>query len=86
MTLAYAKSSLRIYHNLEDGEIQEVINAAESDLATAGVTVTEDEEDPDEGTFRAALVIATNEEQITVHVDANGTCWVYDEIKGWKKG
>ena len=47
---------------------------------------TEAEEAPDEGSFRAALVIATNEEQITVHVDANGTCWVYDEIKGWKKG
>ena len=44
MTLAYAKSSLRIYHNLEDGEIQEVITSAEADLATAGVTVTEDEE------------------------------------------
>ena len=30
---------------------------------------TEAEEAPDEGTFRAALVIATNEEQITVKFD-----------------
>lgn len=39
----------------------------------------EAEEDPDEGSFRAALVIATNEEQITVHVDEAGTCWVFYE-------
>lgn len=40
---------------------------------------TEAEEDPDEGTFRAALVIATNEEQITVHVDEDGRAWVFFE-------
>ena len=43
-------------------------------------------EDPDEGTFRAALVIATNEEQITVHVDEAGTCWVWSEESGWRRG
>lgn len=40
---------------------------------------TEAEEDPDEGSFRAALVIATNEEQITVHVDEDGRAWVFYE-------
>jgi hypothetical protein len=38
---------------------------------------TEAEEDPDEGAFRAALVIATNEEQITVHVDGDDRAWVF---------
>ena len=47
---------------------------------------TEAEEDPDEETFRAALVIATNEEQITVHVDEAGTCWVWSEERGWRRG
>lgn len=47
---------------------------------------TEAEEDPDEGTFCAALVIATNEEQITVHVDEAGTCWVWSEESGWRRG
>lgn len=46
----------------------------------------EAEEDPDEETFRAALVIATNEEQITVHVDEAGTCWVWSEERGWRRG
>ena len=40
---------------------------------------TEAEEAPDEGTFRAALVIATNEEHITVHVDEEGRAWVFYE-------
>lgn len=40
---------------------------------------TEAEEAPDEGTFRAALVIATNEEQITVHMDEKGWTWVFYE-------
>ena len=47
---------------------------------------TEAEEAPDEGAFRAALVIATNEEQITVHVDEAGTCWVWSEERGWRCG
>ena len=47
---------------------------------------TEAEEAPDEGTFRAALVIATNEEQITVHVDEDGACWAYEEMRGWRCG
>lgn len=38
---------------------------------------TEAEEAPDEGAFRAALVIATNEEQITVQFDENKRAWVY---------
>ena len=40
---------------------------------------TEAEEDPVEGAFRAALVIATNEEQITVHVDGDDRAWVFYE-------
>ena len=40
---------------------------------------TEAEEDPDEGSFRASLVIATNEEQITVHVDGDGRAWAFYE-------
>lgn len=40
---------------------------------------TEAEEAPDEGAFRAALVIATNEEQITVHVDGDDRAWVFYE-------
>lgn len=43
---------------------------------------TEAEEDPDEGSFRAALVIATNEEQITVHADRDDRAWVFYE-GGW---
>lgn len=38
---------------------------------------TEAEEAPDEGTFRAALVIATNEEQITVQFDETEREWVF---------
>ncbi len=40
---------------------------------------TEAEEDPDEGSFRAALVVATNEEQITVHVDGDDRAWAFYE-------
>lgn len=39
---------------------------------------------PDGGKMAACLVIATNEEQITVHVDRAGTCWVYDDVRGWR--
>ena len=59
----------------------------EAVLAELAVTeFTEAEEDPDEGSFRAALVVATNEEQITVHVDEAGTCWVWSEESGWRRG
>ena len=40
---------------------------------------TEAEEAPSEGAFRAALVIATNEEQITVQFDENERAWVFYE-------
>lgn len=40
---------------------------------------TEAEETPDEGAFRMALVIATNEEQITVRFDENKLSWVFYE-------
>ena len=40
---------------------------------------TEAEEDPDERSFRAALVVATNEEQITVHMDEDDRAWVFYE-------
>lgn len=49
----------------------------------AATEFTEAEEAPDEGSFRAALVIATNEEQITVHVDEAGVRWVWSEERGW---
>lgn len=39
---------------------------------------TEAEEDPVNGAFRAALVIATNEEQITVQFDETMRAWVYE--------
>lgn len=39
---------------------------------------------PDEDSFAACFVIATNDEQITVHVDEAGVCWVYDEERGWR--
>ena len=45
----------------------------------AATEFVEAEEDPDEGTFRAALVIATNEEQITVHVDGDDRAWAFYE-------
>ena len=52
----------------------------EAVLAELAVTeFTEAEEDPDEGSFRAALVVATNEEQITVHVDGDDRAWVFYE-------
>ena len=45
----------------------------------AATKFTEAEEDPDEGTLRAALVIATNEEQITVQFDETDRAWVLYE-------
>ena len=45
---------------------------------------TEAEEDPVEGVFRAALVIATNEEQITVQFDETERAWVFYEGR-WLK-
>lgn len=45
----------------------------------AATEFTEAEEDPDEGAFRAALVIATNEEQITVQFHETERAWVYFE-------
>lgn len=41
---------------------------------------------PDGGKMVSCLVIATNEEQITVHVDEDGACWVYEEMRGWRCG
>lgn len=45
----------------------------------AEIEFTEAEEDPDEGAFRAALVIATNEEQITVQFEETERAWVFYE-------
>lgn len=59
----------------------EKLEAALAELAET--EFTEAEEAPDEGAFRAALVIATNEEQITVHVDKAGIRWVWSEERGW---
>lgn len=43
-------------------------------------------DEPDGGKMVSCLVIATNEEQITVHVDEDGACWVYEEMRGWRCG
>ena len=40
---------------------------------------------PDGGKMVSCLVIATNEEQITVHVDEDGACWAYEEMRGWRR-
>ncbi len=45
----------------------------------------ESDEDPPEGAFRAALVVATNQEQITVLWDREFKAWVYDEERGWMR-
>lgn len=42
--------------------------------------------EPDGGKMVSCLVIATNEEQITVHVDEAGVCWVWSEERGWRCG
>lgn len=55
----------------------EQLEAVLTELAAA--EFTEAEEAPDEGSFRAALVIATNEEQITVHADGDDRAWVFYE-------
>ena len=44
--------------------------------SVAGMEFTEAKEDPAVGSFRAALVIATNEEQITVQWDDEYRAWV----------
>ena len=41
---------------------------------------------PDGGKMVSCLVIATNKEQITVHVDEDGACWVYEDVRGWRCG
>ena len=56
---------------------EELLEAVLAELAET--EFTEAEEAPDEGSFRAALVIATNEEQITVHVDGDDRAWVFYE-------
>ena len=40
-------------------------------------------DEPDGGKMVSCLVIATNKEQITVHVDEDGRAWVYE--MGWLK-
>lgn len=37
---------------------------------------------PDEDSFTACFVIATNDEQVTVHVDEAEVCWVWSEERG----
>lgn len=61
----------------------EALETALSDLAELEF-VSADE--PDGGKMVSVLVIATNEEQITVHVDEAGTCWVWSEERGWRCG
>lgn len=45
----------------------------------ADMKFIESDEAPSEGTFRVALVIATNEEQITVQFDETERAWVFYE-------
>lgn len=61
----------------------EALETALSELAALEF-VSADE--PDGGKMVSCLVIATNEEQITVHVDEAGTCWVWSEERGWRCG
>lgn len=61
----------------------EALEAAISELAALEF-VSADE--PDGGKMVSCLVIATNEEQITVHVDEAGVCWVWSEERGWRCG
>lgn len=61
----------------------EALETALSELAALEF-VSADE--PDGGKMVSCLVIATNEEQITVHVDEDGACWVYEEMRGWRCG
>lgn len=61
----------------------EALEAVLSELAALEF-VSADE--PDGGKMVSCLVIATNEEQITVHVDEAGTCWVWSEERGWRCG
>lgn len=49
----------------------------------AALEFTEANEAPDEGDFRAALVVATEQEQITVLWDREYRAWVCDEERGW---
>lgn len=59
----------------------------EAVMAELGAVEFSAAEEPDGGKMVSCLVIATNEEQITVHVDGDGGCWVYDGIREtWKKG
>ena len=61
---------------------QEWLGGEELEAVLAELAVTEfneAEETPDEGSFRAALVIATNEEQITVQFDETERAWVFYE-------
>ena len=55
-------------------------------LAELGAVEFSAVEEPDGGKMVSCLVIATNEEQITVHVDRAGTCWVWNEERGWRCG
>ena len=57
----------------------------EAVLAELGAVEFSAAEEPDGGKMVSCLVIATNEEQITVHVDQAGTCWVYDDVRGWRR-
>jgi hypothetical protein len=52
-------------------------------LSELGEAVFVPADEPDGGKMVSCLVIATNKEQITVHVDEDGRAWVY-EI-GWLK-
>lgn len=61
----------------------EALETALSELAALEF-VSADETDG--GKMVSCLVIATNEEQITVHVDEDGACWVYEEMRGWRCG
>ena len=61
----------------------EALETALSELAALEF-VSADE--PDGGKMVSCLVIATNEEQITVHVDEDGACWAYEEMRGWRCG
>ena len=61
----------------------EALETALSEMAELEFVLADE---PDGGKMVSCLVIATNEEQITVHVDEAGACWVWSEGRGWRCG
>ena len=57
----------------------------ETMLYWIGRTTYVEADAPDESRFVSCYVIATNEYQIVIHIDDEGTGWVYDQERGWMR-